>query len=111
MNNPIEEEAKRSANLKQVIDRRVEVYGEPVECFTRIALVWSGITGLHINPYDVPLMMAGLKAVRTQITPDYSDNSNDIEGYLDIFRQIVGPDMIEAESVAEYIRLKDERDG
>jgi hypothetical protein len=104
-----QEKVIERGQLDELIDRRTAVYGEPVECFTRIALVWSGITGLNIQAYDVPLMMAGMKAVRAQITPDYSDNSDDIEGYLDIFRQVVGEDMIHARSVTEYIELKDAR--
>lgn len=111
MNNPIEEEAKRSANLKQVIDRRVEVYGDPKETFARIAQVWSGIKGVEFSAYEVPLMLLGLKAVRTQVTPDYSDNSDDIEGFLDIFRQLVGEDMIHARLVSEYLEIKDMNGG
>jgi hypothetical protein len=94
--------------VKELIDKREEVYGAVVPSFVRIAQVWSGITGLDIQPTDVPLMMVGLKTVRSQITPDYSDNSDDIEGYLDIFRQIVGTDMVKARSVSEYMILKEQ---
>jgi hypothetical protein len=94
--------------VKELIDKREQVYGEVVPSFVRIAQVWAGITGLDIQPTDVPLMMVGLKAVRSQITPDYSDNSDDIEGYLDIFRTIVGEDMIHARSVSEYLMFKEQ---
>ena len=93
-------------NPTEFIDRRSQVYGEPVECFTRIAQVWSGILGVEIQPWQVPLCMIGLKSVRTSLAPDYSDNSDDIDGYLDIFRRIIGKDMIEARSVSEYIKQK-----
>lgn len=106
---PLAKEAARSANLKEVIDRRVEVYGDPTETFVRIAQVWTGILGHEVTAYDVPLLLIGMKAVRTQVTPDYSDNSDDIDGYLDIFRKLVGPDMVEARSVAEYLVMKDAR--
>lgn len=99
-------EEPREGNLGEVIDKRVQVYGNPVETFPRIAEVWSGITGFTINATDVPLMLIGMKLVRTNQAPDYSDNSDDIEGYLDIFRKVVGDDMIQARSVMEYIAQK-----
>lgn len=97
---------EREGNLGEVIDRRVQVYGDPVETFARIAQVWSGILGHEVNATDVPLCLIGMKIVRTTQAPDYSDNSDDIEGYLDIFRQLVGEDMIQARSVNEYIEKK-----
>lgn len=106
---PAYEATADSQNVKELIDRRIEVYGEPVAAFARIAEVWSGILGHHINATDVPLCLIGLKAVRTQITPDYSDNSDDIEGFLDIFRKIVGSDMIHARLVSEYLEQRDAR--
>ena len=92
--------------VAEVIDRRRQVYGEPKDGFPRIAQVWSGIKGVEFSALDVPLMLIGLKAVRTQITPDYSDNSDDIEGFLAIFRELVGEDMVKARLVSEYIEKK-----
>ena len=77
--------------------------------FPQIALVWSGIIGAPVKATDVPLMLMGMKLVRTAQAPDYSDNSDDVEGYLDIFRQLVGDDMIEARSVNDYIAAKQAR--
>lgn len=94
------------SNVTAMVDARQAVYGDKVETYRRIAEVWSGILGYHINPTDVPLMMMGLKLVRTQNAPDYSDNSDDIEGYLDIFRAIVGDDMVHARTVSQYIEIK-----
>lgn len=91
---------------QELVDERVRVYGDPVETFAQIASVWSGILGHDVNPTDVPLCLIGLKLVRTTQAPDYSDNSDDIEGYLDIFRKIVGTDMVHARSVAEYVDRK-----
>lgn len=98
--------AEREGTLGEVIDRRVQVYGEPTETFVRIAEVWSGILGHHVNPVEVPLMMVGMKLVRAQVMPDYSDNSDDVDGYMDIFRKLVGDDMISARTVAEFIERK-----
>lgn len=97
---------QREGTVGEVIDGRRGVYGDPTEMFSRAAQIWSGITGHHINAVDVPLMLIGYKVLRAQHTPDYSDNSDDIEGYLDIFRELVGSDMINARSVSEYLALK-----
>ena len=96
----------RDGIVGEVIDERKKVYGEPTVTFPQIAEVWSGILGHHVNATDVPLMLIGMKLVRTAQAPDYSDNSDDVEGYLDIFRQLVGDDMVEARSVNEYINKK-----
>lgn len=97
---------ERQGVVGEVIDRRVQVYGNPVETFARIAEVWSGILGHHVNPVEVPLMMAGMKMVRAQVMPDYSDNSDDIAGYMDIFALLVGDSMIHARTVNEFIEKK-----
>ena len=96
----------RSDTLAEVIDERVRVYGDPVVTFSQIAMVWSGILGVDVLATDVPLCLMGMKMVRTTQAPDYSDNTDDVEGYLDIFRKIVGEDMIHARSVDEYVEKK-----
>ena len=101
---------ERDGTVGEVIDQRVQVYGDPTETFVRIAEVWSGILGHTVNATDVPLCLIGMKLVRTTQAPDYSDNSDDVEGYLDIFRQLVGEDMIHARSVKEYVEMKAERE-
>lgn len=93
---------QRDGNVGELIDGRVNVYGDPIMGFTRHAQVWSGILGIEVQPWQVALCMLGYKLVRTGITPDYSDNSDDIEGYLDIFRQLM-PDMVQARDTAEYL--------
>jgi len=100
---------ERTQTLANVIDRRVQVYGEVVPSFERIARVWSGILDHEVSAVDVTLCMMGLKMVRAQITPDYADNSDDVDGYLDIMRKIVGKDMIHARSVDDYIVEKNGR--
>lgn len=96
---------------KELIDGRVSTYGDPVEGHIRIAQVWSGILGIEVQPSTVPLLMMGMKAVRAVSSPDYSDHIDDIEGYSDIYRKIIGPDMIQARSVDEYLAKKREREG
>lgn len=96
--------------LSEVIDERVQVYGEVVPSFARVAQIWSGILDHEVSAADVALCMMGYKILRSQISPDYSDNSDDIAGYLDIFRTIIGNDMVQARSVDEYILLKHSAD-
>jgi hypothetical protein len=100
---------QREGTVGEVIDGRRGVYGDPTEMFARAAQIWSGITGYEINAVDVPLMLIGYKVLRTQHTPDYSDNSDDIEGYLDIFRELVGEDMVHARSVTEYLVKREQK--
>lgn len=95
--------------VADVIDGRISVYGEPVEGMARAAQIWSGILGTEVNATDVALCLIGYKLMRAAITPDYSDNADDIEGYLDIFRKIVGDDMIVARNVADYLEQRGTR--
>lgn len=110
MATPLHDEAVRSATLANVIDERVQVYGEPREGFARIAQVWSGILGIEVRADQVALCQIGMKLVRTSVTPEYSDNSDDVEGYLDIFRKVIGEDMIHARSVDDFIAQRKERE-
>ena len=95
--------------VAEVIDGRRSVYGNPEEVFPRHAQVWSAIIGAPVTAEQVALCLIGYKLIRTADAPDYSDNSDDIEGYLDIFRKIVGDRMIPARSVSEYMEKKAER--
>ena len=95
--------------VEEVIEGRRSVYGNPEEVFPRHAQVWSAIIGTPVTPEQVALCLIGYKLIRTADAPDYSDNSDDIEGYLDIFRKIVGDRMVSARSVSEYMEKKAER--
>ena len=94
---------QREGLLGEVIDRRRQVYGEPRETFPRVAQIWSGLLGTEVQAWQVPLLMAAYKMLRTSVMPEYSDNSDDIDGYMDIFRELMGDDMIAARSVEEFI--------
>lgn len=97
---------ERDGNLGEVIDRRVQVYGDPVAGFAEIATMWSVLFDVEVPAWKVPIAQALMKVVRMKTSPDYSDHSDDIDGYLDIFRKIIGPDMIHARTVNEYIEKK-----
>lgn len=90
----------------ETVDKRIALYGDPTLTFIRIAEVWSGILGQEVKAVEVPLMLAGMKLVRTQVTPDYADNSDDVDGYMKIFRMLMGEDMVHARTPAEYWEVK-----
>lgn len=96
----------RGGNLGEVIDRRVQVYGDPVAGFAETAAMWSILFDVDVPAWKVPIAQALMKVVRMKASPDYSDHSDDIEGYLDIFRKVMGEDMIHARTVNEYIEKK-----
>ena len=95
-----------SAITDEVVEARTRVYGDPLIMYNRIALAWSAVLDHEVQPWEVPLLLLTLKTIRTQQCPDYSDNSDDIEGYLDIFRTMIGDDMIDARTVSEYLKEK-----
>lgn len=99
----------REGNLGEVIDGRTSVYGEVIPAFTRQAQAISAVLDHEVQPWEVPLIMIAIKMIRTTEAPDYSDNSDDIEGYLDIFRQLMGEDMVHARSVKEYVAERTRR--
>ena len=95
--------------VDEVIDGRRSVYGQPVDTFARIAQMWSAQLGHEVQAWQVPLMLISMKLIRAGEAPDYSDNTDDVEGYLAIFREIIGPDMIHARSVDEYLAEQNRR--
>lgn len=97
--------------IKEVIDERKRVYGDPAETFPRVAQMWSALIGTEIRPDQVPLMLSAYKLMRASITPDYSDNIDDADGYNNIFRTVVGNEMIHARSVDDYLQQKQARNG
>ena len=94
--------------VSEVIDGRRGIYGEPCDTFPRIAAMWSALLGDEevVQAWHVPLMFIAAKMVRTVQAPDFSDNSDDIEGYLAIFRELIGDDMVHARTVTEYLEKK-----
>lgn len=97
------EQVLRDGVVGELIDGRVDVYGDPAVVFVRQAQGWSAILGIEVQPWQVALCMLQYKLVRTAVTPDYSDNSDDIEGYRDIFLTLIGDDMVHARDTKEYI--------
>lgn len=101
---------EKSDVVTEVIDGRRSVYGNPADTFPRVAQIWSGILGTEVQAFHVPLLLMGYKLARTSECPEYSDNSDDIEGYLDTFREVMGDKLIHARSVTEFIEKREKRD-
>ena len=97
--------SETSNTVNEVVDGRRDVYGEPTDTFARMAQMVSGLLGHEVHAWQIPLILIILKMVRTNQCPTYSDNSDDIEGYLAIFRELVGEDMVHARSVDEYLDI------
>lgn len=97
------ESTEKTDVVNEVIEGRRSVYGEPVDTFARMAQMVSGLLGYEVHAWQIPLILIITKMVRTNQCHTYSDNSDDIEGYLAIFRELVGDDMIHARSVDDYL--------
>jgi hypothetical protein len=65
-----------------VLRDRCNLYGSPENNFTEVAIGWSVITGQEITTAQVGLMMAWLKIVRANHSPDHMDNYADGAGYF-----------------------------
>ena len=88
---------------------RESVYGNRVDNMTRVAEMWNGYLGTDIiTPADVAMMFTLYKAYRFKVTPDYSDNINDVLGYAEMVREVqeATGGLIHAETVKEYLAKK-----
>ena len=95
--------SQSSETVEEVVNTRTGVYGDVKATYPRIAMMMSAVLDHEVEAWEVPLLLICLKMIRTTEAADYSDNSDDIEGYLAIFRELIGEDMIHARSVGEYL--------
>lgn len=93
-------------NAAFLLAQRAEVYGDRIENMVRTAQMWSGFLGHEIQAWQVPAMMAIYKMYRLGITPDYSDNIDDVDGWMLMFREVMGDDLIQARTVEEFLTKK-----
>lgn len=61
---------------------RQDQYGQPEDCFSTIAALWSVWLGRTVTPQDVAVMMALLKIARMQHGAGHEDSFVDGAGYL-----------------------------
>ena len=98
-----------SDNMKdetdELLDSRRAIYGDRVSNMERTAALWSALLGVEIKDWQVPLMMSAYKMLRTFETPDYSDNSDDIDGWKRMFVEVMDANhggIVQARTVEEY---------
>lgn len=72
-----------------VVSKRGQVYGTPLDDFRRTAKIWSGILGIDVRPEQVALCMMGVKMSRLSQTPDHDDSNLDIAGYSWCYEQCI----------------------
>ena len=112
-NVPTGEGGVPKSDTQVLLDGRRETYGNTVENAERVARMWNGYLGIDIiTPADMMMMMALYKAYRFKVTPDYSDNINDVLGYAEIVRTVQRETggLIDAETVKEYLAKKAQGD-
>lgn len=66
---------------KETVADRGEDYGSIWENHERIAIIWTALIGIQIEPEHVAMMMAGVKLARLAATPDHQDSWVDLAGY------------------------------
>lgn len=101
---------QQATDGESIVDARRGIYGDPTLTYIRVAQIISAIIDHEVTAAEAALIQVAVKLVRTAETPDYSDNSDDIIGYMKMFQEIIGDDMIHAKSIGEYLALKQERD-
>ena len=98
-------------NTDALLAQRQSAYGDVADNAARVANMWNGYLGTDIiTPADMMMMMALYKAYRFKVTPDYSDNINDVLGYAEIVRRVqeATGGLVDAETVKEYYAKKAE---
>jgi len=78
--------------VDQILEERLEEYGDAFTEFTTIGRVWSAFLKLEddIPAYQVALMMDALKSVRLFYNPFKDDSWLDKEGYIKHGKDIIG---------------------
>ena len=66
---------------KATVADRGEDYGSIWENHERIAVIWTALIGIQIEPEHVAMMMAGVKLARLAATPGHQDSWVDLAGY------------------------------
>lgn len=104
------ENIETNMTTEELLAQRHQVYGDRVENMERVAQMWSGYLGFAIRPVDVPAMLALYKMYRLNVEPEYSDNIDDVDGYMQMTREVIGDRLIKARTVDEFIARRNLRD-
>ena len=78
-----------SEKLKKILDKRQEEYGDALQNFTDIGIIWGTLLGIGPIPaFQVALLMDALKTVRVFNNPSHDDSWIDKEGYTQHGKEI-----------------------
>ncbi len=66
---------------KETVADRGEDYGSIWDNHERIAIIWTALIGIQIEPDHVAMVLAGVKLARLAATPDHQDSWVDLAGY------------------------------
>ena len=97
-------------NTQDLLDGRRATYGDRVVNMEAVADMVNGyMDGVEqrsgkreMTGADFAAAMLLYKVYRFGVTPDYSDNIDDIKGYAQIMEECVGDKMVKADSAKEY---------
>ena len=104
------ENIETNMTTEELLAQRHQVYGDRVQNMERVALMWTGYLGFEVRPVDVPAMLALYKMYRLNVEPEYSDNLDDVDGYMQMTREVIGDRLIQARTVDEFITKRKVRD-
>lgn len=99
---------------EELLEQRHQVYGDRVPNMENVALMWTGYlrsqnATVEIRPEDVSTMFQLAKIYRFGVEPEYSDNIDDMEGYGQMTREVVGERLIKARTVDEFLAKREAR--
>ena len=89
-----------------ILKERQTTYGQPEDCFNKIARYWSVYLGEGITAVQVADMMELLKIARRQSDPCHLDNYIDGAGYAVIAGELAG--VAEDAKALESVRKRDQ---
>jgi hypothetical protein len=82
-----------SADLNKILETRQEEYGDALQNFTDIGVIWGTLLGIDSIPaYQVALLMDSLKTLRCFNNPTHKDSWIDKLGYITLGKEITEHD-------------------
>ena len=66
---------------KETVADRADEYGTPWQNHERIAVMWTAILGIEVEPEQVALCLAAMKIARLATSLDHQDSWVDLAGY------------------------------
>jgi len=74
--------------INHLLNDRGADYGDAIDNFERIAIIWTAIFGIPVTRAQVALCMAGVKMARLVETPEHDDSWLDLSGYGILGREV-----------------------